>query len=609
MDAPNRSPSLIELIEQIEAVLPEHTGTNVSELVRLLCKFIPPESRTQLLAVLPDTVSTRPEMKFGAPNSLPATDPGASIVNQCDAFIRRLEDGHYFERVAYDEERREERAFGDLSWSREMDELFARAATAYLSENHALAARIYGSLLSAFRHKHRVGVFCGPKPPEEMIETDTDEAKRRYLRALFIVHPKDDRAKRLRAECERLADVGQTDITLRGLMSASQDGDAELSYNELLPDWIEVLRHSSAEDRSWAREARRLLREAVELKDGADGLGMLARTDGASHPLAWHAWVGKLVQGERWAEAISAAREGLAILRDESHRARLADRLALLAASTGDHEITLEGALYAWRAQPTDVRLLHLVAASNALERTSSVLQREATAALRPDWPHSDALACRLLLLVGRTEQAITRFQRADALGWGRSDHAGSVVLPFVLLALTGLPTAPENSALETLWSSLDTPERTYLDRRLLLDRIGMSGSYETILDTLRPYSALLLEAIRTHGNKVRHSARILDLVQLKVESAVRDILASHNRRGQTLAANLTAALSETISLHRSETDGMAYFRRLRHDWYRFTAYVDALEVARERSPILPNKVIPADVVPAQMWRTPEQSE
>jgi len=603
MDEPNHVPSLITLIEHIEAALPSETSRSVEEAVRRLCTFVPPEARHTIIASLPDTVVSTSDRALESSPPLPATDPGASIVNQCDEFIRRLEDGRYFERLAYDEERREERAFGDETWSREMDELFARAATAYMSENYALAARVYGRLLHAFRHRHRTGVFCGPKAPNDMIETDTDEAKRRYLRALFIVLPENERAARIRHECEHLSDVGQVDISLRWVLGASNDGDQALEHDGLLTDWIAVLRKAGTENKPWAREARRLLREAVALQEGADGLGSLARADGASHPLAWHAWVGTLVRHERLLEAISAAREGLAVLREESHRARLADRLALLAASTGDYEITLEGALYAWRALPTDVRLLHVVAASDALQRTSSVLQREATAALRPDWAHSDALACRLLLLVGRTEQAITRFQRADALGWGRSDHAGTVVLPFILLALAGLDKAPENSALETLWSGLDTPERTYLDRRLLLDRIGMSGSYETILDAPRPYSQLLLDALSSYGSKMLHSVRILELVQLKIESAVQDILASHNRRGQVLAAKITAALAETIVLQRSESDGMAYFRAIRHSWYRFSDYVGALENARERSPILPNRAQPSGDAARQALR------
>ena len=94
----------------------------------------------------------------------------------------------------------------------------------------------------------------------------------------------------------------------------------------MLSDWIVVLKDASHDTRGWAREARRLLREAVELRDGADGLGNLARIDGGTHPLAWHAWVGALVRDERWADAIAAAREGLAVLRDDGHRARIADR-------------------------------------------------------------------------------------------------------------------------------------------------------------------------------------------------------------------------------------------------------------------------------------------
>ena len=602
MEVPKDSPSLAQLVEQIEGMLPQDTPEKALVLIRLLCKFISSDVRPRVLSTLTDTVETTPEYVLSPTNTLPATDPGASIVTQCDAFIRRLEDGHYFERMSYDEERRDERAFGDDTWAREMDELFAQAATAYFNGSYELAALLYRRLLGAFRHQSREGVFCGAEQPQEMVQTDTGEAKRRYLRAQFIVNDTPNRATQLLSELERLSGVGRDDMSLSDIMEPGPDGDDALPIHELLPSWISALHAASLENRSWSREAQRLLREAVELQSGADGLGRLARSAREKHPLAWHAWVGALIESGRTDEAIAAAREGIVMVRDETYRARLADRLAGLAALKMDDEITLEGTLSAWRAQPTNVRLLHLIAASDALQRTSRILEREATAALRSEWNYSEALACRLLLLVGKVDQAMRRFQNADALGWGRPDHAGSVVLPWILLAITSFAEPPENSALDTLWTGLDAAERTYLDRRLLLDRIEMTGPVQTILDSPRPYSELLLEAVQTYGNKVRGSERVLDAVQLKVESAVRDILASHNRRGQILAATMTAALAETIAIQRTEADGMVVLRRLRKNWSRFSAYVDALESAREASPVLPSKVVTASEEPTQDW-------
>ena len=164
------------------------------------------------------------------------------------------------------------------------------------------------------------------------------------------------------------------------------------------------------------------------------------------------------------------------------------------------------------------------------------------------------------------------------------------------------LESPPEGSALHALWLGLDDPERTYFDRRLLKDRIEMTGTSETILDMPRPYSALLLEAAQRYGEKVAGSDRVLDSVQLKVESAVRAMLASHNRRGQGLAATMTVALAETIAVQRTEEDGMALFRNWRREWYRFSPYVDALEDARAASPVLPDKVLAANVYLLQDW-------
>ena len=581
-----------EFLARVERAVPSRNYEQLLDVLRAMAPYVPPDARARILDTLPDISDpTEPELQITAYTPLPdAAADGTEVLDATNTFVRRLEDGRYYEGFGWDEERREERAWGDESWAKEMDELFGRAATAYLSGNYGLAARVYGRLLSTFRHADRPGVFCGPDPPDEMIQTDLSEAKRRYLRSLYLVAKPEERPPRMLSELEALRHVGDTELGLRTIADTEADGDPPLEdMDAFLPEWIKALKGTRHDLKGWGREARRLLREAVEIHGGVDGLGKLARDAGADHPEAYHDWVGGLVRLERTAEAIRAAREGVARIRNAAYRARLGDRLAALAAGEGDMELALEAARSAWRASPTEVRLLQLVAAAEAAELRDAVLTREAAEVLRPDWTHSDALACRFLLLVGRHEEAATRFQRADAVGWGRPDHAGSVVLPFLLLASTGLPEPPVGSAVETLWRDLDNQGRNYFDRRLLLDRMASPDAASPVLDSGRPYSELMRESAISHPIPEVYRPRMLGIAQLKVETVVRDILNGQHRRGQNQAALLTVAVGEAIAIAQGTDDGLQFVRTIRKTYRRFSVFKEALDDARTASTILPD--------------------
>ena len=590
-DLPQSTLSLAEFLEEIERRVPPRSLERVLDALRVIAQRVPQELRRDVIDALPEvSAPTDPEFTPSSTPSHPPTGPSAELADMADAFVRRLEDGHYYQGFGWDEERHEERAWGDESWAKEMDELFGRAATSYLSGAFDLAARVYGKLLGAFRHADRPGVFCGPEVPDRMIQTDLTEAKRRYFRSLYEVTSPTERPARLLAEMEALRHVGDGEIGLRSMSEV--DGDPPLQgLNTFLPDWVRLLKAVRFDPKGWGREARRLLREAVDLQAGVDGLGKLARDEGGDHPEAYHEWVGMLVRLERIPEAVRAAREGVGRIRDAAYRARLADRLASLAVSENDLQLAVEATRNAWRASPTEVRLLHMAAAAQAADMLGAVLSIEAGAVLRPDWNFSDALACRLLLLAGRHEEAVTRFQRADALGWGRIDHAGSVVLPFLLLASTGLEAPPQGSAIEGVWSDLDAAGRNYFDRRLLMDRMGpsMEPATSSLLDSGRPYSDLLKQAVAQHPIPDVYRSRMLAAAQLKVESVVRDILNGQHRRGHALAAKLTVAVAEAIALTQKVDDGLSFVKAVRKEYRRFSVFKDELDTERKASPVLPD--------------------
>lgn len=113
-----------------------------------------------------------------------------TLLTDIDDFVKRIEDGAYSHGWGWDNEIHDEREWGDESWIEEMDELFYRTDELFLSGNLKLAYQAYGKLLKAFDMDEESGHFPGQLSATEMVETDLDEAKTRYLRALWDVASK-----------------------------------------------------------------------------------------------------------------------------------------------------------------------------------------------------------------------------------------------------------------------------------------------------------------------------------------------------------------------------------------------------------------------------------
>jgi hypothetical protein len=112
------------------------------------------------------------------------------LLADIDAFIDRV-CSRAFEREWYDD--MDDPAKGDEARVGEMDDLFARAADAFLGGDLALAKDAYGLLLDAFDLE--VDTFCGPSSPSDMVRTDVPEAFARYLRAVYETTPRSERAE------------------------------------------------------------------------------------------------------------------------------------------------------------------------------------------------------------------------------------------------------------------------------------------------------------------------------------------------------------------------------------------------------------------------------
>lgn len=552
--------------------------------VEALLEKLPPRSLHALLLTEVDRFS--PEQKQAFLQKLRALvleegsgthNPEENLLAEIDAFVGRLAEGAYFSEWSWEEEGQ---AVGDESWAEEMDAFLQKAARVFQDGQNTLAVACYARLLKAFLLDREGEVFCGPRPPQEMIKSDLTLAKARYLRARYETSPLPDRAEVLFEEMADLAHVGSWRVFLRHLAEARSTPLPDLAL--FLPHWIERLRAQPREgqNRFYPKEdlRRELLREAVMLKDGVAGLAALAREEGAWHPEVYSAWIDALLQQGDRAGALMVAREGSSRIEDPHERARIAEKLAVFAAETGDRAVVVEAYHRAFHAAPTLPRLLRLLSTAGkdhlALEE---LVTRELEGVKDQKVSLPESLAARLELLRGDYRAAQRRLAEASPLGWSRAAHPGRVVFPALLLAGSGRAWVPPGSSIAQLFAVMDQPEEEGLPPEEIIRPS----------QTAQGYTEYLLAALARHPVSSAEGRELLGAAARAAEKRVRAIVSNKHRRVYERAAVTLVACAEAYHLAVLPADGLALVSSLRDEFRRHSAFREALERALNASPLL----------------------
>ncbi|MCA1697495.1 MAG: hypothetical protein LC790_00735 [Actinobacteria bacterium] len=601
------SANLASFLDALEARLCELTAEQVGAALLAHAERLVPAEREPFLAIFAEPGFDRRAAR--APDAAGEPDP---LLAEIDAFVERLRGGRYVDGWGWDPEIYEERAFGDESWVVEMDDLFAAANAVFLEGDMQLARETLGRLLTAFDLEGEAEAFCGPDSPQRMVSVDLGEAKARYLRATYETAPPSERPAALLDAIENLRFVGD-DVSLAAIGEAKRVQLPDL--DAFLPAWITHL--SSVEDDAQqgspsGRELPRLLSEAAEWHGGADGLGELARSRGAVDPEAHRDWVDALIRSGRLGDATAAAGEALRTLAPRGEvRAAIAERLARLAASTGDDDGALAARRERWCAAPSTSRLVALIDIATALGRADEVLAEEVGWALTAAEPDAEELGvtnarllCELLLLAGRVDQALELAEEAGPLGWSHGAHPGPIVVPYLLVAATGPRIRPELLIAASFSGAPPQDDEPLLAQELEhIDVRGWVGGgdwdrepaelpledrYRGIpTDKLLP-SYLLGTAIAARPGSQRERDRWLDRAAALVEERVGAIVGAKHRGAYERAARLAVACGEAIALARDRDRGFAFVIEARERFPRHHAFRSELDRATNASTYLP---------------------
>jgi hypothetical protein len=569
-------PSLQRFVTSLEKRLRTMSAKEIRAALLAHANTLPGAQRSAFLAIFTDAPDTSGDTK-PADTAWPVEDD--PLLDEIDAFVAHLASGAYVDGFGWDHEIHDERSFGDESWVWEMDALFASAQDAFLGGQLSLARAAYQRLLAAFGLDEEMGAFCGPEPPVEMVTTDVPEAESRYLRAIYETTPPEERAIVLHEEWFTLP-TWRPVPALSTVREARREDLPEL--DQFLPRWISQLRANGGKN----PEARRLLTEATQLYGGVDGLAALAREAGPDQTELYLDWVQALRGADRDSEAAAAAREALDTVEPRGQtRARIAEHLAELLRD--DAAELLAARVAAWRAAPTEARLLTLHHAASAVGDVGEVHQTLATEidALEDAGESGRlpaALRAAILLLAGREDHA-TRLLRPSPDD-GQRPPASRVLVPYLLAAGCAGPrrSAWASTRLADLlvgvdqsdpwrWSDFDVPD----------------CSSPTTDDAPPPLSALLTEQIAAEVDDPTRRSQRLQTALAEVGRQVDAILTAKARRQYASAARLLACCAEAVTLEEGTEAGTVFLERWRDRYPRHVAFRRELDQARAETPLL----------------------
>jgi hypothetical protein len=497
-----------------------------------------------------------------APEKEPAHDDKHLVADVC-AFVKDLEHGKYYEGTGFDKEVRDYRSYGDESWVERMDALFDHAGAAFLNGNMIRAAEAYGLLLHAFGMDDEPGHFCGAACATGMVATDLDEAKARYHRALYETTPAKDRPALMLKEIYALRYRGKSDPSIKAVFDAATAPPPEWSV--FLDGWIQALRGQSPEEanRIKLHLSRRLLREAVMLRDGLSGLAKLAGECGADDPAVFQEWIDQLLRLGRKDEACDVARQATAAVGDPHAKAVLAEQWATLSKSGTD---VLEARRVAWRSSPSMGRLLLLFMANSPLPEESQRRIAEESA----QWhcgqvTLNDRLAAVLAILAGDYEGAATFLAKSDPLGWWNQEHPGEIVYPFLLLAIAADKPLPKGCVLSLCRHELDA-----------LDRVGPSAVPGQAAAQQQPSAglwAIMERVLKWKPLAVGQRERLLGLTHEVMHARVKGIVENQDRGAYDRAARMLVGWVEAARLAGRDTEADALLEHLKKDYSRRPAF------------------------------------
>jgi hypothetical protein len=561
--------------EAVERRLAACSGDELRTILRAMAWETPPLQRQAFL----EKLERSEEATLAARQAIQQEDLLADI----DDLVRELEAAMenadaWEERYEWAEYYDEEDSLGPYEeFVQPLTELFDRVEAAFDYGHLALARTAYRKLFEALDAEDDYGRGVHAS---DLTSVDIDEARARYLRAVYETEPSADRLKTLFEQMQQVGSwLARPRPTLEDLIQISPRPLPD--REQFLADWIAFLRSQGNGD------ADAWLREAVRLAQGAPGLEALARAEGRARPRAYLDWFTALEQEGKHQEILAAAQEALQTLAAGlSIRATIADHLCAAAARLGDTQALRAGRWQAFLAQPVLPRLLDLWDAETVSEERKQAAQhireylghrpdRQAPAWLgdddieSPAWTDSAVLA-HAYLLAGDFKAAQKLVAGQQVLGWSSRSSAQGLVVAALLALLSGESSGRLPVNLAEIWRFGLENSTGY----------GLSGEAHEPQRLKAAYAACLREAAIPLDSQEKLLSWCLDVARQRVDA----IVGNQHRGSYAKAAVLTAACAEALRSRGNERAADAFANEIRNRFPRHRAFQVELKTALRRA-------------------------
>ncbi len=498
------------------------------------------------------------------------------LLEDIDDLMERVEDGSFCNGWGWDDEIQDSRDWGDESWVEEVDDFFSRAKNSIMNGDYKVARDAYSKIFDILDMAEEPGHLPG-QDPWEMVKNDLDEVRALYFRAIYLSTPLINRPQELFEGMQRFnyykvdEDLNMKNI-INVLLKPLPDFDSFLSA------WIDFLKKSKG------AFASHLLREAVMIKEGIQGIKSLAINEGKYHPRSYLDWIAILEEKGDYQGMIEAARKGINEIPEEyTIRSEIAKGLARAGKMIDDLEVQLEGLHYSFISNPSLLQLIYLIPIAKrlgryedeiniAIERVNYLLQKDkesiSVKPLQIRYREDKAsatitLLCQIYLLDGKFKEAFNLCQKEGFLGWSGLRNPKAIIVPFFLKILKKKGFQSPN--LEFLWNWV-------VENACLYDisKHDIDKEYKRIMNDV--FSSVHLPNTEAE--------RYLQLCSKEVKNRVNAIVENQYRNSYKKAANLIAALSEVISSRMGKTEGNIIIDTYKNKFPRHRAFQQELNKA-----------------------------
>lgn len=436
-----------QFMAEIDEKLETFSLDEIKNVFRKLAQEVPPLKRNNFLDRLNNIIV-----------------PEENLLEEISQFKKKVDEQYYYEGWGWDQEHNKKRAFGDESWTREMDNLFVKTFNEIEKGSYELAETAFARLFKILETGEQPPRYLpGPFTLEDMIETELAKAKTLYLCCIYHNTSKKERLKKIWKTLNNkyLSDI--TNVNLTTLVNLSKEPLPD--FNNFLANWIKILRKVPKK----TSISSFLLREAIILKGGTKAIAQFALNEGQEYPESYLDWIKALEEEKNYEQVMLACLNGLKNLnKDYLLRSQIALKLVKAGGILNDEEIQLKAWREAFYSNPTlehFLSLLSLAKKQNREKEEIEIVLARIFELLEDKEKYSysildklsrakatEKLLCQIYLISGNFKTAFNRYKDKRPLNWSYSDNPKGLLISYLIYLLC--PSSPVPKMVKHTWET-----------------------------------------------------------------------------------------------------------------------------------------------------------